>query len=801
MLQNLKYSDSGVDVVLIQLPFWGVGCPPLALGILKSYLKEHDISCEIMDVNAHLYTVKGKKYLEHWHVKNGYNFCMERDHMLEFYADNRALMLYYMDNIRKLNPLIVGCSVQVTSRIITELFLEDLRKNSPGYNHIVGGPEVAHFMKNTNTLLSHDFIDAVNQDEGENSFVDYVNAIKNDTGKPVPGMVYKRKGKIIQGPPSNYINKLDELPFAEFTGLNLKYYNRPNTLPTYSTRGCVNKCNYCSAIGFMTNDRYPFRLRTAQRMFDEINYFKSKYPNLCEVRMCDNISNSKIRNLEQFCDLMIESGMNKKVIWSLENAVIRKEMRKPLYKKLKKAGCTLLGYGMETPSVRLLHDVGKTLATHKDVDLPAILSEGKKEGLIMSVNVMFGLPTETEEDFNFLMEFLRDNKKAFSMVNPSLNFCEYYPGSAGNANPEKHNVDLSKGTLFWDSLDGKNTYLTRMERFEKFCKVAKEFKLDNLFDVQELPNKHKLLFEYFFICKDVENCIIEFKQIDDNDITEDIIVKYEAITTGNYSDLGKYNNKEIAQLSDYVGYSTSFEQTYINENLSPYLDDFLENKPYDTENSFKLWKKNLRQIGLFLSGYNYIHCLINDIISSFNNIDKIITDNYSTFNKTEFNINLIKEELTKLKLLSEKINKRNKNIIYKFFDRLSGTYYFSNKIKNLLNCFCQGLYNKNYYEGIDTNVNQEFNCYDILENLTKINNNDDDMYYYLMKTSVLNKPFEIYSRIIGHKQCDKRIITIYSVMQIITKKIGIVTDKETPQIYKKDKIYKKDNKINIETLV
>ena len=51
--------------------------------------------------------------------------------------------------------------------------------------------------------------------------------------------------------------------------------------------------------------------------------------------MCDNISNSKIRNLEQFCDLMIESGMNKKVSWSLENAVIRKEMRKPLYNKLK----------------------------------------------------------------------------------------------------------------------------------------------------------------------------------------------------------------------------------------------------------------------------------------------------------------------------------------------------------------------------------------------------------------------------------------------------------------------------------
>ncbi|SVD16535.1 uncharacterized protein METZ01_LOCUS369389, partial [marine metagenome] len=127
-------SSPGVDVVLMQLPFWAVSCPPLALGLLKSHLEENGITCEIMDINAHVYAIKGKKYYEHWHIKNGYNFCMERDYMLEFYADNRSLMLYYMNEIKKLNPLIVGCSVEVTSRIFTEIFLEDLRKNLPGYN-------------------------------------------------------------------------------------------------------------------------------------------------------------------------------------------------------------------------------------------------------------------------------------------------------------------------------------------------------------------------------------------------------------------------------------------------------------------------------------------------------------------------------------------------------------------------------------------------------------------------------------------------------------------------------------------
>ena len=103
----------------------------------------------------------------------------------------------------------------------------------------------------------------------------------------------------------------------------------------------------------------------------------------------------------------------------------------------------------------------------------------------------------------------------------------------------------------------------------------------------EWQNKHKECGEL------VGDVHIYNQPLNGIDITEEIKVKYEAITTGNYSVLDKYNNKEIAQLSDYVRYTTSFEETYINENLSPYLDDFLENKPYDTENSFKLWKKNL----------------------------------------------------------------------------------------------------------------------------------------------------------------------------------------------------------------
>ena len=115
-------------------------------------------------------------------------------------------------------------------------------------------------------------------------------------------MVYKSNGKILSGAPSVYTGKLDTLPYPDFEGINLNNYPS-RTLPTYSSRGCPNKCNYCSAIGFMTNKRYPFRFRSAKRVFDEVVYLKKKYPSLEEIRFASNIDNGKISMLEDFCDL------------------------------------------------------------------------------------------------------------------------------------------------------------------------------------------------------------------------------------------------------------------------------------------------------------------------------------------------------------------------------------------------------------------------------------------------------------------------------------------------------------------
>jgi len=351
-------------------------------------------------------------------------------------------------------------------------------------------------------------------------------------------------------------------------------------------------------------------------MFEEIQSFKGLYPEIKFIRMADDISNGNIRELESFCDLMIEADLGLK--WNLENAVIRKEMRTPLYRKLKRAGCTLLGYGMETPSHSLLKKIGKRLS--KDVDLAKVLKEGRKAGLYISVNIMFGIPGETDEDFDYLLHWLKKNRKAFDMINPSITFCEFYPGCLGYEQPEKYGIDLSKGTLFWETHDKTNTYLIRMERFERFCQMAKKYNLANLFNVQELANKNEMLFRYYFASKQYDRAIEYYGQIDSERKTPEITRMCRVITN---EDVPEIEEKSIP-LTDILPYETTFEKTFLLAPLAGNLEELEKAKLFEILGQ-KRWKRWIRSTvhGIMerVIGYDLAEKKINNCYSMMKIID------------------------------------------------------------------------------------------------------------------------------------------------------------------------------------
>ena len=159
---NNKYNESikdnnRPDIVLLQLPLWGMFHPPLALGLLKSSLKHNGISCKTFDLNAHTFSTRGKKYFDLWHLKHTFTEQFwNRKKMIEFYREHRPIMLYYINEIKRLKPKIVGCSIHDTSKLVTEIFLEDLfAMISPGGRVVLSVPSLSFLESSWDKILGH----------------------------------------------------------------------------------------------------------------------------------------------------------------------------------------------------------------------------------------------------------------------------------------------------------------------------------------------------------------------------------------------------------------------------------------------------------------------------------------------------------------------------------------------------------------------------------------------------------------------------------------------------------------------
>jgi len=140
----------------------------------------------------------------------------------------------------------VGFTTYYSSLGITKIFAAKLKSRNPDMKIILGGPSVAHFAKNTEELLQQYYVDAIYLGEGENALVEYLRAVDQKSGRMLPGVAYKNREKIVLALPFHYNKKLDDLPFPDFSGLNLSAYNAVTRFPSYTSRGCPNKCFYCS---------------------------------------------------------------------------------------------------------------------------------------------------------------------------------------------------------------------------------------------------------------------------------------------------------------------------------------------------------------------------------------------------------------------------------------------------------------------------------------------------------------------------------------------------------------------------
>jgi len=483
------------DIVLVQAPGWGVNTPPLATAMLTSFARKHGYKVLPIDLNVEFFLNRPPEFDKTWELEQSLWFWETTDCVKRFKNAFGKELDAFVDLVIATNTPLVGFTVYNSSMYLSMELARLLKKRRPELKIIFGGPHVSRFLAGL-WVIKDPAVDAVAQGEGELTLIDVIERVK--TGRPLtdcPGLLVRVNDQVVDTGDRELLKDLNQVPAPDFADYAFELYRTPTRLPLLSSRGCPNRCIFYNERPFWKT----FRYRTAENVFAEIQAQLARYPFINFLDFQDRLVNGMIRELDRLADLIIESGL--KVNWSGQ-AAIRKEMTRELMIKLKRSGCVCLAYGLETPSSSLMLKIGKVLASGADAN--AIAEAHGKTGLGVTYNFMFGLPGETEEDAFEAHEFLRRNKKYGLAVNPSSHFCGFAPGTLAYEDPQRYSIDLSKGALYWESTDGKNTYICRLKRFEDFCRLVQELGISTTYPSTVLLDRNRTLGNYYVQAGDAQ---------------------------------------------------------------------------------------------------------------------------------------------------------------------------------------------------------------------------------------------------------------------------------------------------------
>ena len=307
--------------------------------------------------------------------------------------------------------------------VITPSFLSDLstvqsiKKVNPEIKTAVIG---IHGTALPDVCFNEDaLLDFVVRGEPEYVVCSLASAIKNRTNfSEVDGISYKEDGKIIHNRDSMPVANLDDLPFPAYDLINQEKYTMPFTnkkfLLVATGRGCPYPCIYCADHVYYGK---KMRLRSPEHLVDELSFYKKEYG--IEDFLFWSEGFTLIPSVaKSFVQEII--SRNLKIRWVCNSRV--DNVDKELLLLFKKAGCTAIGYGVESGVQEILDKVKKGI-TLNQIREAVVLT--KDVGIDVVAHTIIGLPGDSHETINETVNFLIDLDVDFTQFYCAVPF----PGS------------------------------------------------------------------------------------------------------------------------------------------------------------------------------------------------------------------------------------------------------------------------------------------------------------------------------------------------------------------------------------
>jgi anaerobic magnesium-protoporphyrin IX monomethyl ester cyclase len=306
--------------------------------------------------------------------------------------------------IKREDPDILGFSTITTAgtgKSSADIARSVKEKINPNIKILFGNYHAT--FNDTRILNKYPFIDGCVRGEGENTLLEIAEKLEKGKGfNDIRGLTYRDNGRIIRNDDRPLIKNIDSLPFPNRKLLgNVEYKNKVEGLDlsvgkftsSASSRGCAFKCSFCSSSMFWGN----WRPRSPENIVEELSLLEGQgYQNLLWVD--DNFTISKKR-LMKLSNLLKKECLD--FYWMAEGRVTQSSIE--LLNAMKKMGCKILSYGVESGSQRILDWYNKQINLKQVHDA---IKNSKKVGIDMVLaNFIVGAPIETREEIINTLNF------------------------------------------------------------------------------------------------------------------------------------------------------------------------------------------------------------------------------------------------------------------------------------------------------------------------------------------------------------------------------------------------------------
>lgn len=315
-------------------------------------------------------------------------------------------------------------------------FLSELKRINPSLKTIMFGSHVTFYPKDSFNYAKA--LDIAVRKEPDFIIRDVVNALKKGdcSWKKVRGISYRENSRVKVNPDYPWITDLDELPIPdrELLPKGVDYFNPIVKRIPYTTamtsRACPSKCTFCTVPAF-----YGVRVthRSADNVMLEMRYLRDL--GFKEIWFRDETFTVYGKRNRELYRKLIEEKLD--ITWLCNGKV--NTVNREILKQMKRAGCHMIKFGVESGVQRILDNVRKGTTLKQTEDAFRLCRE---IGIDTHAHFMLGMPGETKETIKTSIRFARKIKPS----TVTFGICTPYAGTEMFDKVAKNHPEIKDGS-------------------------------------------------------------------------------------------------------------------------------------------------------------------------------------------------------------------------------------------------------------------------------------------------------------------------------------------------------------------